>query len=134
MLCVRNKIDSFRYCIELFNLQIMKKLSVIAMLLIGAFSFAQDSVNDIKRIAALREACVERSKCIVNIYPNPSTGPVHVDAPRGAQCRVASLSGTYIGTWEVGDQGLDLVDLPAGSYITQVSYNGITRVGRVTIL
>lgn len=95
---------------------------------------AQSSTNEILRVAQLRQDCVERSKCEVNVFPNPSTGPVHIDAPRGASCQVYSSAGTYVGTWEVGDSGLDLTDLPSGTFIASVNYNGINRISRIVIL
>lgn len=97
-------------------------------------AYAQSSDNEIKRIAQSRTDCVERSLCNVSVYPNPSSGPVHIDAPKGAVCQVYSISGTYVGTWDVGEVGLDLVDLPSGSFIAAVKYNGITRTSRIMIL
>lgn len=98
------------------------------------FLAAQTSENDIKRVAQLRADCVERSLCNVSVYPNPSSGPVHVDAPRGASCQIYSTNGTYVGTWTVGDGGLDLVDLPTGTFVAAVQYNNITRTSRIVIL
>lgn len=97
-------------------------------------SYAQSSDNEILRIAQLRAECVERSECNVNVYPNPSKGPVHIDAPKGATCMVYSTAGTYVGTWEVGEEGLDLTDLPTGIFIAAVSYNNIKRASRIVIL
>lgn len=95
---------------------------------------AQNSDNEIKQIAQKRADCVERSLCTVSVYPNPANGPVHVDAPKGASCQIYSTTGTYVGTWEVGETGLDLVDLPTGTFIAAVQYNGITRTSRIVIL
>lgn len=107
-----------------------------AFALLGAtFSgYAQSSDNEILQVAKLRADCVERSLCTVEVYPNPSTGPVHVDAPKGAICQVFSSNGTYVGTWEVGENGLDLVDLPTGIFIAAVNYNGVKRTSRIVIL
>jgi len=95
---------------------------------------AQNSDNEIKQIAQKRADCVERSLCTVAVYPNPTNGPVHVDAPKGATCQIYSTTGTYVGTWDVGETGLDLVDLPTGTFIAAVQYNGITRTSRIVIL
>lgn len=104
------------------------------MLLIGFFSFSQYEDNEILSVAKLRAECAERSKCEVSVYPNPSAGLVNIEAPRGATCQVHSSTGTYVGTWIVTENGLSLSDLPSGSYITIVSYNGINRTGRLVIL
>ncbi len=95
---------------------------------------AQSTDNEIKLFAQKRADCVERSLCEVSVYPNPTSGPVHVDAPNGADCQIYSISGTYVGTWKVGEAGLDLVDLPTGTYVAAVQYNGITRTSRIVIL
>ncbi|MCR9171234.1 MAG: T9SS type A sorting domain-containing protein [bacterium] len=107
---------------------------LIALLGASLSSYAQSSDNEILQVAQLRADCVERSLCSVEVYPNPSTGPVHVDAPKGASCMVYSSSGTYVGTWEVGENGLDLVDLPSGIFIAAVTYNGIKHTSRIVIL
>ncbi len=98
------------------------------------FGHTQTSDNEILQVAELRADCVERSLCNVEVYPNPSNGPVHLDAPKGASCQIFSSSGTYVGTWEVGENGLDLVDLPTGIFIAAVHYNGIKRTSRIVIL
>ncbi len=95
---------------------------------------AQSSENEILQTAQLRADCVERSLCKVDVYPNPSNGPVHIEAPKGALCMIYSTTGTYVGTWEVGENGLDLVDLSTGIFIAAVTYNGVKRTSRIVIL
>jgi|GEM_PF-2908296 hypothetical protein len=112
----------------------MKSLFLCMLFGASLSAYAQSSDNEIKRVAQSRLDCVERSQCNVSVYPNPSSGPVHIDAPKGAVCQVYAISGTYVGTWEVGELGLDLVDLPSGSFIAAVKYNGITRTSRIMIL
>lgn len=112
----------------------MKILIISAFLVTTLSVSAQSSDNEIKRFAQKREACVERSLCNVSVYPNPASGPVHIDAPKGASCQIYSFTGTYVGTWEVGEMGLDLVDLTTGTFIAAVQYNGITRTSRIVIL
>lgn len=112
----------------------MKSITLIAFFGMALAASAQHHDNEIKNVAQKRANCVERSLCEVSVYPNPSSGPVHVDAPKGATCQIYSIAGTYVGTWEVGDTGLDLIDLPSGSFIAAVSYNGITRTSRIVIL
>lgn len=104
------------------------------MLLFGFLSFSQSEDNEILRVAKLRSDCVERSKCEVSIFPNPSPGLVKIEAPKGATCKVYSTAGTYVGTWTVYENGLSLSDLPSGSYIVAVTYNAINRVNRLVIL
>ena len=104
------------------------------MLFLGLSSFSQSSDNEILNVAQLRADCVERSKCEVSVYPNPSPGLVKIDAPTGARCMVHSTSGTYVGTWVVYENGLSLSDLPTGSYIITVTYNQISRINRLIIL
>jgi len=119
---------------ELFKSPVMNYFLMLVFVSASFSSFAQSTDNEILQVAQLRSDCVERSLCNVDVYPNPSTGPVHVDAPKGATCQVYSTTGTYVGTWEVGENGLDLVDLPSGTFISAVSYNGIKRTSRIVIL
>ena len=112
----------------------MKKLLVVPMLLLVSISFSQEEENEIFRMARLRAECVERSKCEVKVYPNPSYGLIKIEAPRGATCQIYSSTGTYVGTWTVSENGLSLSDLPSGSYIATVNYNNINRINRVVIL
>lgn len=112
----------------------MKFLLLSMLLGTSLFSVAQSSDNEILRVAQLRADCVERSLCEVSVYPNPSSGPVHIDAPKGATCQIYSIKGTYVGTWTVGDAGLDLIDLTTGTFVAAVQYNGITRTSRIVIL
>lgn len=104
------------------------------MLFAASVSFSQIEENEIEKLVRLRSECVERSKCIVSVYPNPSQGLVNIDAPYGAVCQIYSSSGTYVGTWTVYENGLSLSDLPTGSYIATVNYNSINRIKRITIL
>ncbi|XOV66230.1 MAG: T9SS type A sorting domain-containing protein [Fluviicola sp.] len=131
---VTNQLVKRYACRTVFKSPIMNHLLFFAMMSASLSSYAQSSDNEILEAARLRADCVERSLCKVDVYPNPSTGPVHVDAPKGATCMVYSTAGTYVGTWEVGEEGLDLVDLPTGTFITAVSYNGIKRTSRIVIL
>lgn len=112
----------------------MKLLMLTVLAGAPLFLSAQTTDNEIKRVAQSRENCVERSLCKVSVYPNPSAGPVHIDAPSGATCQVYSTNGTYVGTWTVGENGLDLIDLTTGTFVAAVQYNGITRTSRVVIL
>ena len=112
----------------------MKNLTVVPMLLLASISFSQEEEMEIFKMARLRAECVERSKCEVKVYPNPSYGLVKIEAPKGATCQIYSSTGTYVGTWTVHENGLSLSDLPSGSYIATVSYNNINRINRIVIL
>lgn len=104
------------------------------MLLAGTFSFSQTFDDDLFEMTRLRSECVERSKCEVSVYPNPSQGLVRIEAPHGAICQVHSSAGTYVGSWTVNENGLALSDLPSGTYIATVTYNQISRIKRLVIL
>lgn len=112
----------------------MKSFFLCALLGASLSGYAQSVDNEIVQIAKLRADCVERSLCNVEVYPNPSRGPVHIKAPSGATCQIFSVSGTYVGTWEVGENGLDLSDLPSGIFIAAITYNSIKRTTRIVIL
>lgn len=133
-ICVTKLLKKRYACRTVFKSPVMNHLLFFALFSVSLSGYAQSSDNEILQTAQLRADCVERSLCNVEVYPNPSKGPVHVDAPKGATCMVYSTAGTYVGTWEVGEDGLDLVDLPTGIFIAAVSYNGIKRTSRIVIL
>lgn len=133
-MCMRNKTQRVPLHERTVYLQNMKNLILVSSLLFSSISFSQSLDNEILEVVQRRAECVERSKCEVKVYPNPSRGLVNIEAPEGARCQVYSSAGTYVGTWTVGPKGLSLSDLPSGSYITTVSYNQINRINRLVIL
>jgi len=108
----------------------MKKSTIVALLLLSGTSFAQTEVNAIEEINQTRELASYE----VVVSPNPSTDNVFINAPEGSICRVVSANGTYVGTWEVRENGIDLNDLGMGTYIAVITQNGQSIHRRFVIL
>lgn len=108
----------------------MNKSALLALLLLSAPTFAQTSENEIESIRAKRELAAYE----VVVSPNPSVDNVSINAPEGSICKIVSASGTYVGTWEVRENGIDLNDLGTGSYIAVISMNGQSIHRRFVIL
>lgn len=98
----------------------MKKLTVFALLLLSGTSFAQLQRNEIENVTNKRELASYE----VVVSPNPSVDNVSINAPEGSICQVVSTAGTYVGTWEVRENGIDLNELGMGTYIAVISLNG----------
>lgn len=82
----------------------------------SSLSFAQSKSNEIIEVSETRELM----SYDINIYPNPSDRDIHIAAPEGAICTVISSNGTYVGTWETREEGLDLLGMPSGNYIVTI--------------
>jgi hypothetical protein len=108
----------------------MKKSTIFALLLLSAPSFAQTSGNEIVDLNAKRELASYE----VVVSPNPSVDNVYINAPEGSICKIVSTSGTYVGTWEVRENGIDLNDLGMGSYIAVITLKGQSIHRRFVIL
>ncbi|MCB0613198.1 MAG: T9SS type A sorting domain-containing protein [Phaeodactylibacter sp.] len=56
-------------------------------------------------------------------HPNPTTGPLRLNAPpaRPLRVQVYGLSGRLHGAYRVDDGALSLEPLPAGAYILQLA-------------
>lgn len=108
----------------------MKKSTLFALLLLSAPSFAQSSGNEIEEIRVKREL----ASYGVIVSPNPSADDVYINAPEGSICQIVSASGTYVGTWEVRENGIDLNDLGMGSYIAVITLKGQSIRRRFVIL
>lgn len=106
----------------------MKKLTLIALLLLCAPSFAQTSETE--NLNSKRELASYE----VVVSPNPSVDNVFINAPEGSICQIVSASGTYVGTWEVRETGIDLNDLGMGTYIAVITLNGQSVRRRFVIL
>lgn len=107
----------------------MKNLIIALGLSVACTSlFAQE--NQITKVDKKRELA---SYSII-ASPNPSTDRVHVNAPEGSICKVVSAQGTYVGTWEVRESGLELTDLGTGTYFVQILLSGETVTRRFVIL
>ena len=93
------------------------KVSISALcLLMSSLSFAQSNQNEIVEVSKTREIM----SYDINIYPNPSDKDIHIAAPEGAICKVFSSKGVYVGTWEIRENGLDLLGMPSGNYIVTI--------------
>lgn len=105
----------------------MKVLQIATLCVLMTNSAFSQEVNEIKQTKKL----VEYS---VNVYPNPSEGDIHINAPTGAICSVYSQKGTYVGTWETREGGLDLLGMPTGSYILIIKQEEMKTTKRFIIL
>lgn len=108
----------------------MTKAIFLPLLLLSCFSFAQTDENEI--INASNKRSLAEYKILV--YPNPSQGYIHLDAPEGAICKIVSSKGTYLGTWEIREAGLELMDLPMGSYVATVKVGELTTIRKFLVL
>lgn len=108
----------------------MNKSTLLALLLLSGTSFAQTEENEIENITNKRELASYE----VVVAPNPSVDDVFINAPEGSICQVVSANGTYVGTWEVRENGIDINDLGGGTYIAVVSLKGQSVRRRFVIL
>lgn len=75
--------------------------------------------NSIEQVAETRQLMTYD----VAVYPNPSQGNLFVEGQNGAKVTVYSLEGTYVGTWEIGENGkVELTDLPQGSFVCSITF------------
>ena len=108
----------------------MKKSTLFALLLLSASTFAQTPENEIEDLSVKRELAAYQ----VVVSPNPSVDDVSINAPEGSICQIVSANGTYVGTWEVRENGIDLNDLGMGSYIAVITFKGQVIRRRFVIL
>lgn len=108
----------------------MKKSTLFALLLLSGSTFAQSAGNEIEDITKKRELASYE----VVVSPNPSVDDVYINAPEGSICQIVSATGTYVGTWEVRENGIDLNDLGMGTYIAVISLEGQSIRRRFVIL
>jgi hypothetical protein len=108
----------------------MKKVFVFSLVLMSSPAFAQTSGNEIEDISLKRELASYE----VVVSPNPSVDNVSINAPEGSICQIISANGTYVGTWEVRENGIDLNDLGMGTYIAIITLQGQSIRRRFVIL
>lgn len=70
----------------------------------------------------------------VSVSPNPSDGVVLIDVPNGSVVTIISVKGTYVGTWEVGEEELLIEGLPSGSYMARIRNGEIEKRKKFLIL
>lgn len=98
--------------------------------MLSVSTFAQTSGNEIEDISTKRELATYE----VVVSPNPSADDVYINAPEGSICRIVSATGTYVGTWEVREKGINLNDLGMGTYIAVITMKGQSIRRRFVIL
>ena len=108
----------------------MKKSILFALLLLSTSTFAQSLESEIEEMSVKRELASYE----VVVSPNPSADDVYINAPEGSICQIVSGNGTYVGTWEVREKGIDLNDLGMGSYIAVITFKGQAIRRRFVIL
>lgn len=108
----------------------MKSPILLILLAFSTSGIAQNSENEIVEVAKKRQL----SSYEIVVAPNPSPNFVVVSAPEGAICIVHSSSGTYVGTWEIRGEGLQLDELGSGVFIAQITYGGEAITKRFVIL
>lgn len=100
----------------------MKRIAFLQLfLVISAYAFAQSEDNEIIRIQKKRELAAFE----VLLYPNPSTERVFIKAPLGSTCEIYSSLGTYVGTWKIDSEGVELNDLGVGTYFAVIKNEGV---------
>lgn len=108
----------------------MTKAIFLPLLFLSCFSFSQSEENEIVN-ASQKRTIAEYN---ILVYPNPSQGYLQLDAPEGAICTIVSTKGTYLGTWEIRKNGLELMDLPLGSYIATIKVGELSTIRKFLVL
>lgn len=99
----------------------MKKVAILQLFMVfNVCAFAQSEDNEIIQIQKKREL----ASCEVLLYPNPSAERIFINAPLGSTCEIYSTQGTYVGTWKIEEEGVELNDLGSGSYIALIRSEG----------
>ena len=107
----------------------------------GALDSSIMYVDDVSMVgvAQVNSVPMENIKAnVVNVYPNPATGIIHLDGPQNAafNCELYSVSGQVVATKAfAGNDALDISGLPGGIYfyiISDANGNKIQR-GKVTV-
>ena len=104
---------------------------LLFLALVGSISAkAQTSDNEIVNVDKKRTL----AEYEIVVSPNPSSGAISINAPLGAQCKVVSSKGTYVGTWNVEEGGFFLDGLSDGTYIVAVTFEGQTVTRKFLVL
>ena len=104
-------------------------LSTTMLFVFSTLSFAQKS-NEIEEIANKRKLMEYE----LMVTPNPATGPVTIEAPKGSTCRIVSEKGTYVGTWTLEEGKLQLESMPLGNYIIHITLGDMHVQRRLLVL
>lgn len=108
----------------------MKSLAILAYVVCAPLAFSQEVNNEIVEVAHQRRLAAYD----IHVSTNPYDDVVVVNAPEGAICQVHSISGTYVGTWEVREDGLKLEHLGSGTFIAHIKLGDDTTTRRFIIL
>lgn len=104
----------------------MRNLLILGLILLSAGSaFSQTSDNEIVRTNQTRSL----SEINVVVASNVSNSSVIVKAPIGSICQIVSMNGTYVGTWHLELEQVELQDLGSGTFIATIK-NGKEVVRR----
>ncbi|MCH2223167.1 MAG: T9SS type A sorting domain-containing protein [Crocinitomicaceae bacterium] len=98
----------------------MKKYIIMLFALIGFSVFSQVEENEIIKVSNQRELALTD----VSISPNPSPDLITITAPKGAMCQIVSMKGTYVGTWEISENGKLIEELGKGTYVALITKGG----------
>lgn len=97
----------------------------------GSSIEAKEQINEIIKISNR----IESVQVDVRVFPNPSSGDFTIVGPEGSQVTVYSDLGTYVGTWNVGVEGIVFLDqMPSGVFICTVLFAGERHVRRVVVM
>ena len=122
----------------------MKKGLVVCVMCLSTIAFSQEEqhlqgssieakeqINEIIKISNR----IESVEVDVRVFPNPSSGDFTIVGPEGSQVTVYSDLGTYVGTWNVGVEGIVFLDqMPSGVFICTVLFAGERHVRRVMVM
>jgi hypothetical protein len=111
----------------------MKITSLFTVLLISALSFSQDSQNEIKRVAQLRDRYELMEQ--VRVFPNPSnSNHISIEVPTGSSCEIYSLSGQLIQSATVDNGLVRFSNLSQGTYIVKIKLDHMIRTEKFVVL
>ncbi len=101
--------------------------NALLFLALGCFYTLNAQTSDNKIVEVTKKRNLAEYEIVV--FPNPSSGAISLNVPKGSTCKVVSTKGTYIGTWDVEQNEFFLDGLSVGTYIVEVELDGqkVTR-------
>ena len=111
----------------------MKIASLFTALLISVLTFSQESQNEIKRVAQLRDRYELMEK--VRVFPNPSNSDyISIEVPIGSSCEIYSLSGQLVQSATVDNGLVRFSNLSQGTYIVKIKLDHMIRTEKFVVL
>ena len=111
----------------------MKIASLFTALLISVLTFSQESQNEIKRVAQLRDRYELMEK--VRVFPNPSNSDnISIEVPIGSSCEIYSLSGQLLQSATVDNGLARFSNLSQGTYIAKIKLAHMIRTEKFVVL